>query len=69
MILIVDHDDLEAAEEYSISKPAPASSEFIELVNLIMIEDEIEVSSRWRTIIFYIYIWTFKITTTIVHNR
>ena len=46
MIMIVDHDDLEAAEEYSISKPAPASSEFTELVNLIMIQDEIEVSSN-----------------------
>ena len=39
--MIVDCDDLEAAEEYSISKLAPASSE---LINLIMTEDEIQVS-------------------------
>ena len=39
MIVIVDAvdcDDLEATEEYSISKPPPASSELIELVNVIM---------------------------------
>ena len=44
--MIVDCDDLEAAEGCNISKPAPASSEFIELINLIMTEDEIEVSSN-----------------------
>ena len=43
---IFDCNDLEAAEKYSISKPAPASSEFIELVNLIMTKDEIEVPSN-----------------------
>ena len=44
--IIINRDDLEAAEEYSISKLAPASSDFIELVNLNMIEDAIEVSSN-----------------------
>ena len=42
----VDCDDLEAAEEYSVVKPAPVSSEFIDLVELIMTEDEIEVPSN-----------------------
>ena len=42
----VDSDDLEAAKEYSILKPGPASSEFIKLVELIITEDEIEVPSN-----------------------
>ena len=39
----VDCDDMEAAEEYTILKPAPASSEFVELADFVMTEDEIEV--------------------------
>ena len=31
------------AEEYTISKPVPASSEFVELADFVMTEDEIEV--------------------------
>ena len=37
---------MEAAEEYSTSKPVPTSSEFIELVDLIMTEDEIEIPTN-----------------------
>ena len=63
--MIVDCDRLEAAEEYSISKPSPASSEFIELVNLIMTEDEIQVSSNAdEGLVLYRHLLH-----TIVHNR
>ena len=37
---------MEADKEYSISKPAPASSEFVELADLVMTEDEIEVPTN-----------------------
>ena len=37
---------MEAAEEYTISKSAPASSEFVELADFVMTEDEIEVSTN-----------------------
>lgn len=37
---------MEAAEEYSTSKPAPASSEFVELADIVMTEDEIEVPTN-----------------------
>ena len=37
---------MEAAEEYSILKPASASSQFVELANLVMTEDEIEVPTN-----------------------
>ena len=42
----VNCDDVEAAEEYTIVKPAPVSSELLNLFELIMTEDEIEVPSN-----------------------
>lgn len=38
----VNDDDLEAAKEYSISKPDAASSEFIEFAQLLMAEAGIQ---------------------------
>ena len=37
---------MEAAEEYSTLNSAPASSEFIDLVDTIMTEDEIELPTN-----------------------
>lgn len=39
-------DDLEAAEEYSISKPGPASAEFTELAEFIMMEAGIQAPTN-----------------------
>ena len=38
-------DDLEAAEEYCISKPEPASAEFTELADFIMMDAGIQPPS------------------------
>ena len=38
--------DLEAAEEYSISKPGPASAEFTELAEFIMMEGGIQLPTN-----------------------
>ena len=63
--MIVDCDGLKAVEEYRISKPAPASSELIELIDSIMTEDEIQVSLNANEgLVLYRHLLH-----TIVHNR
>ena len=42
----IDGDDLEAAEDYSVLKPGPASAEFVELAELIMTEDGIQIPTN-----------------------